>query len=270
MMNDEFIIHHLAFTSHSLNELTMSAIRLILLLVVLGFLTLLLLQNWSPVLPLVFLGTQTQPLPLAVWILFGVVAGGMTSLFISGCFGLSNYFASPKPRKHRQAVGTPPPPGEQRRPDRYTAANSSSTTESTSYTTASTTSAQPKTNSPLNDDVNDWESDASDDWNFEADKQDTEKTPKSDTQDTVRDYTNYEVNAEPKSGSRSGSVYSYSYREPKNSGVGRTESVYDADYRVLTPPYRQTDTSKDEDDWGFEDDDDWLDEDENDSPRPKK
>lgn len=245
----------------------MSAIRLILLLVVLGFLTLLLLQNWSPVLPLVFLGTQTQPLPLAIWILIGVAAGGLTSLFISGCFGLSNYFASSKPRKHRPTVETPPPRREQRSRD-YTAASHSSA-ENTSYTATSTTSSPPKTNSPPNDDVNDWESDRSDDWDFEADEQNIQDTPKSGTQDTVRDNTNYEVNTEPKNSSRSGSVYSYSYREPKNSAVGRTESVYDADYRVLTPPFRQN-TSEDDEDWGFEDDDDWLDEDENNSPRPKK
>jgi len=30
----------------------------------------------------------------------------------------------------------------------------------------------------------------------------------------------------------------YSYREPKSSGV-ETESVYDADYRVLTPPHKK-------------------------------
>ena len=47
--------------------------------------------------------------------------------------------------------------------------------------------------------------------------------------------------------------------------MGKTESVYDADYRVITPPYRETNTPKDEEDWGFEDDDDF--EDERDSPK---
>lgn len=85
----------------------MPLIRLILLLVVLGSLTLLLVQNWSPVLPLVFLGMSTQALPLAVWILLSVAAGAFTSLLITGFFKMSNYFAR-SPRK-RGKVETPPP-----------------------------------------------------------------------------------------------------------------------------------------------------------------
>lgn len=236
----------------------MSVIRLILLLAVLGCLTLLLVQNWSPVLPLVFLGLQSQPLPLSMWILFSVVAGAFTSLFITGCFQLSNYFAQSKPRKRRKAAETSPPRSTQSSKANYTAANTS----------------QPKTASTTSDNFNEWESDASDDdWDFDAK---TDKTPKYDTQEPVKDRTNYEVNNEPKSSSRSGSVYSYSYREPSNSGVGKTESVYDADYRVLTPPYQQSNTSntsntsQDDDDWGFEDDEDWEDEGRTDAPRPKK
>lgn len=236
----------------------MSVIRLILLLAVLGCLTLLLVQNWSPVLPLVFLGLQSQPLPLSMWILFSVVAGAFTSLFITGCFQLSNYFAQSKPKKRRRAAETSPPRSTQSSKANYTAADTS----------------QPKTASTTSDNFNEWESDASDDdWDFDAK---TDKTPKYDTQDPVKDRTNYEVNNEPKSSSRSGSVYSYSYREPSNSGVGKTESVYDADYRVLTPPYQQSNTSntsntsQDDDDWGFEDDEDWEDEGRTDAPRPKK
>ncbi len=86
---------------------------------------------------------------------------------------------------------------------------------------------------------------------------DTDKTQNpTSSPNTVKDSTTYEVNTKPKSGYRSGSVYSYNYREPSNSGVGKTESVYDADYRVITPPLQQTDTKQDKDDWGFEDDDD--------------
>ncbi len=246
----------------------MSAIRLILLLVVLGSLTLLLVYNWSPV-SLAFLGIRTQPLPLAIWILFSLVAGALTSLFITGCFKLSNYFAQPKPKKRRQTVASSPPRSEAQRSStaNYTAASSSYTAASSSYKPASE-SSQPKTDSTPNDDnSNDWESGASDDWDFEEDKEDTEKTPKSVTQDPARDYTNYEANTEPKSGYRSGSVYSYNYREPSNSGVGRTESIYDADYRVLTPPYKQTDASENDGDWGFEDDEGWEDENKKDPPR---
>jgi hypothetical protein len=64
-----------------------------------------------------------------------------------------------------------------------------------------------------------------------------------------------EVQPEPKTRYQAGSVYSYGYRDPSNSGVGRTESVYDADFRVITPPYRpdpeEVPATEDED-WDFE------------------
>jgi hypothetical protein len=74
------------------------------------------------------------------------------------------------------------------------------------------------------------------------------------------DSTSYEVNQEPKTASKSGSVYSYSYREPSESGVGKTEAVYDANYRVITPPYQKPPEPEDDDDWGFEDDEEFDDE----------
>lgn len=75
----------------------MAIIRLIILVTVLGGLTLLLAQNFSPALPLIFLGVRTQPFPLAIWILFSVIAGAVTSLFVSSLFGLSGYFAVQQP-----------------------------------------------------------------------------------------------------------------------------------------------------------------------------
>jgi uncharacterized integral membrane protein len=76
---------------------------------------------------------------------------------------------------------------------------------------------------------------------------------------------NYEAQQEPKSQSWAGSVYSYGYRDPSKSGVGQTESVYDAEYRVLIPPdgaipetgnwQVPSNNSEDEEDWGLDDDD---------------
>lgn len=190
-------------------------------------------QNWLPGLQLVFMGVKTQPLPLAVWILISLAAGAFTSLFITSLFKLSNYFA-------RSAELRPKVAGAKSAP-----------TEA--HQTAASRD-RPNINSTTSDAADDWGSNSTDDddWDFE---EDTDKTQNS-TQNTVKDSTTYEANTEPKSGSRSGSVYSYNYREPRNSGVGRTESVYDAEYRVITPPYKQTDTSQDKDDWGLEDDDD--------------
>lgn len=223
----------------------MPVIRLILLLVVLGGLTLLLAQNWSPVLPLVFLGVTTQALPLAIWISIGVAAGAFTSLVISGLFKLSNYFARSSLSKRRKAQAPPPRSSTQRSQEPSTAASAK----------------QPDTESTPSDASDDWVSDSTtndDDWDFE---EDAEHTRNFSSQNTVRDSTTKEVSSEPKSGYQSGSVYSYSYREPSNSGVGKTEAVYDANYRVIKPPYRQADPAQDDetDDWGFEDDDDFED-----------
>ncbi|MGA9380290.1 MAG: hypothetical protein WBV73_16115, partial [Phormidium sp.] len=85
--------------------------------------------------------------------------------------------------------------------------------------------------------------------------------------------------------SRSGSVYSYSYKNPSNSAIGKTESVYDAEYRVITPPYRPLDSEEedhtpessptnqqnndDDEDWGFDDDDAFDDDDREKNPRSR-
>lgn len=241
----------------------MALIRLFLLLVVLGCLTLLLMQNWSPVLPLRFLGVQSQPLPLAVWILFAVVAGAITALFITACFKVSNLFASSDPQRRKQVKASP------KRTTRTEAPRSSQA----NYTTSTDQSK----NSTSSD--NEWESNSSNDWNFEEDAQDTIKNPKTEPKVTVRDYTNSEANTETYSSDRSTS-YSYSSRDPSNSGVGKTESVYDADYRVLTPPHRQTNTQINtnqnqnqnnedwgDEDWGFEDDEDWQSDEDKSSPQ---
>jgi len=48
----------------------------------------------------------------------------------------------------------------------------------------------------------------------------------------------YEVQQTPKSSYRSGSIYSYSYRDSSDSTAGETEPVDHADYRVIIPPYQ--------------------------------
>jgi hypothetical protein len=251
----------------------MAAIRLFLLLLVFGGLALVLVQNWTPTLPLVFLGMKTAAQPLAIWILFSVSAGVGTSLLIGSLFQVSKYFAAPQHQpRQRPKVSRP----------RYTTSRSEEPTyrNSTPEPTVSSTTAQSSTQASTNEDEDDWDSSKNnDDWGFEepqAEPADTKpKAPKSE--EPITDSRSYERSQEPKSTYKSGSVYSYSYKEPKNSGVGKTESVYDADYRVITPPYRpqnQTQNQKnnppqnDDDDWGFldEDDDEFFDDDE----RPRK
>jgi hypothetical protein len=203
--------------------------QIILLLAILGGLALLLVQNWSPVLPLIFLGLTTPALPLAVWILIGLVAGASTSIAIANLFNLATYFAQPQPKRKRQFT---PPPSPQPTPNTYT--------------------KRPLQNTSNNNSADDWLEEPIDDedWHLE------ENTPSSGDNDVnpyPQDSRGYEVNSEPKSSKHQGSVYSYSYREP-DSEVRKTESVYDADYRVLKPPYKSPNPVRnDDEDWGFDD-----------------
>ena len=201
--------------------------QILLLLAILAGLALLLVQNWSPVLPLVFLGLTTPALPLAVWILISLFAGAGTSVAIASLFKLANYFAQPKPKKKRQFT---PPPRPQPSSNTYT--------------------KRPTQDTNNNNSADDWLEEPIDDedWHLE------ENTPDSQNADSYpQDSRSYEVNNEPKSSKRQGSVYSYSYREPESSNVRKPESVYDADYRVLKPPHKSPNSGRDDDDWGFDD-----------------
>ncbi len=219
----------------------MAVIRLILLVTVLGGLTLLLVQNWSPPISLVFLGLRTQPLPLAMWVLFSTVTGALTSIFIATLFKLSNYFAA----------------GQRQTPDWRTKTSSRAKANPREEPTSSRPSPPPasKKEEPINDVFDDWETNGSgDDWDFDE-KPEEAPNPNPQTQQP-RDSKVYERQSQPKSSSGSGSVYSYSYREPKNTAAGKTESIYDADYRVIIPPYQPPTTNQaDDDDWGFFEDD---------------
>ncbi|MEH2196441.1 MAG: LapA family protein [Nostoc sp.] len=219
----------------------MAVIRLILLVALLGGLTLLLVQNFSPALSLVFLGVRTQPLPLAIWILFSTTIGALTSVLIATFFNLSNYFvAEPRQTPERRSTTSPRAKTTQRE-------------ESTSRPSSPPPPASKKEES-ASDEFDDWERNSSrdDDWNFD---EKSEEAPNPNPQPT-RDSKTYERQSEAKSSSQSGSVYSYSYREPKNTAAGKTESVYDADYRVIIPPYQPPTTNQaGDDDWEFFDDD---------------
>ena len=186
-------------------------IRLTISLVLLGGLILLFIQNLSPVLPLVFLGMRTYPLPLAFWILISTATGALTSVLMNNLVKLAN-----NPGKRSQAAGTTRPQArtssrEVPPPPRNTPPTSSSSTGSSRY-----------------EPVDDWGTHRNlDDWDEVA-------------------------QPETKSSSTSGSGYSYGYPNPENTSVGKTESVYDADYRVIIPPYvPPTEESPDEDDWDF-------------------
>jgi len=186
----------------------MDVIRLIILIFLLGGLTLFLVQNFSPALPLVFFGMRTQPLPLALWILSSLLAGAGTSILINKLFKLViNPIKIPQTDSSRPQARTFTREQTTPRPQ-----NSPSSTSQSKY----------------NHQVDDWERNTNeDDWDVDE-------------------------NSQEKSSPSSSSSYSFSYQDPKNTAVGKTESVYDADYRVIVPPYKQPNTeATEDDDWDF-------------------
>lgn len=241
----------------------MPVIRIVLLVVVGGGLALFAFSNLSPVLPLVFLGTQTLALPIAAWIGLAIAAGAFTSFFLQ-------VLSSLQPGYSIQSREEPDEVPRRRSTYRREPPENSESEPQTQYTPPP---PPPPAQTPSNRVASDWEERSREDWDFEdepaaptsraPDVEDWQGTRSStsprDTPPT--DGTNYEVPQEPKTRSQSGSVYSFSYRDTPESGVAKPDQVYDANYRVITPPYQKPpEPSEDEEDWGFEDDEDFDDE----------
>ncbi|WP_155968301.1 hypothetical protein [Kamptonema formosum] len=271
----------------------MREFRIWLLVAVAGGLAIFAAQNLSPVLPLVFLGAQSVALPLSVWVLLAVAAGVLTEEAIAGLFRLSNYlFEQQLPARRREA---PPLPrreyaGEPRRepapqqpasswPSNLGAAAAGG---AAGFAAASATAAasqwrdeeEPVDRTPSSldrendsepagyssEDREDREPPVVDDDSFYQEWEEEERQAQARAErEPETGSATYEVKQEPTASSWSGTIYSYSYREPSQSGVGRTESVYDADYRVIKSPQQQP--KAEEDDWeskGNQNDDwDW-------------
>lgn len=237
----------------------MAVIRLILLVAVLGGLTLLLAQNWSPAIPLVFLGFRTQPLSLAMWMLLATAAGAFTSLLISSLVTLSSrYVTQQRQTKSYQPSDSP------RAKKRIPKENNSYQRKSTPEPPASTTQPADEFDNTYDDDW-DLDKNVNDDWEFEERFEEKEYQPSySRSQYTkIQDDRDYEEFREPENDYKSAAnsdSYNKSDLNLKDSGVGRKESVYDADYRVIIPPPNPSTTSntpdnsdntQDDDDWGF-------------------
>jgi len=239
----------------------MTVIRLILLVAVLGGLMLLLAQNWSPAIPLVFLGLRTQPLSLAMWMLFSSAAGAFTSLLISGLVQLSSSRYKMQQRQTRSYPTEDSPRVNQRsRPNEYYQRKSTPPPAST---------PQPPDEFDNNED-DDWDLDknANDDWEFEErfDSREKQTTDSRSSYTKIQDDTDYEDFQE------ADSSYSDQKNDLKNPYPRKTESIYDADYRVIIPPPNPSATPKtsddadNNDDWGLFDEDF----DDNDKPSPRR
>ncbi len=203
----------------------MPIIRLILLLAMAAILLLFALQNWAPSMQLVFLGIRSPAFPLALWILGAIAAGILTTLVIAGLFRLTGFTAQRQTR------------GRSRRPV------SSAQNSSTSYYQAprdaepaqTRTAWQAKAPATAQDDSSDWEEDASDWFDDESD-------------DRPKDWESDRRRADSKQEPRSDRS-NFSYGAPQESEPKKTESVVDADFRVIVPPYRNLDPDKRDDDF---------------------
>ncbi|NER06555.1 MAG: LapA family protein [Okeania sp. SIO3C4] len=201
----------------------------VLILIIVG-LALFSWQNWSPNLSLTFLGLRSIPLPLSLWILGAFLAGVITYLLIYGIFGLSNYLlkknlqpARPRSRKSHH---------QDRTEEVWDASQPQVSSDSQSSFNLNKDSEPAK----KNENYDDWQPRpprVNRSWDGTTEEQGSEEIQESVNESGTK---NYETEQQPKTGSSSGSVYSYGYRDSSNSGVGQTESVYDADYRIITPP----------------------------------
>ncbi|MEO1561662.1 MAG: hypothetical protein AAFS12_19295, partial [Cyanobacteria bacterium J06632_19] len=119
------------------------------------------------------------------------------------------------------------------------------------------------------DDYDDWDlnRNPSDDWDFEeAEKEYFESSPRPEYT-KIQDDRDYDDFQEPENDyARTSNPYSYDERDRdlNDSGSGKTESVYDADYRVIIPPpaastnsqnSENSQNNQDADNWDFLDED---------------
>ncbi|MGK7920410.1 MAG: hypothetical protein AB4080_10450 [Trichodesmium sp.] len=206
---------------------------LIVLIFAIGGLSLFTWQNLSPSLSLTFLGLKSIPLPLSVWILGAFFAGVITYLLIYGIFGLSNYLL----KKNLQPLSN----SSRKSQDHPKTAQGRNRNSQSAQNLDSPTHFNLNKDAELNEadeSLDDWEKGppkVSNSWDGSKQEQDV-----AESQNTTQ---NFEAEQKVQKESWSGSVYSYGYGDSSDSGVGQTESVYDADYRVITPP-PPSDTSK--------------------------
>lgn len=220
--------------------------RLILVFVMLIASIILLLQNQQAI-ALHFLGTDTKTalfslkLPLGLWVILFTLAGILTSLLMQVLTQFPRQVSTSQAAKPRPRPQDPPETPYQR-----------------SETKKSDWESPPP---PEWENVSS-EDDYDDEWDIEEPP--VEKTiPRKPSKDKET-RSEFEVQQPPKTVSQEGTVYSYTYRElsdrrypnppedPRNiekkpSSPNPKKKVYDAQYRVITPPYSPPQESDDED-----------------------
>lgn len=231
-------------------------------------------QNSSRSLGLTFLGMQTIALPLSVWVVLAIAVGVATSWAIVASFRWygAPRGAKPPPRQSGQ-VESPPPPrgtywGRQPEPepapepepqpqpevwedDDWGEQPNGNLAQNEQVWQEAVTESQ-MVEQPADEDLepegdreeiwDDWE----EEWESEEEPIDTVAEEVEPHRDRPINLKQYEVPQEPVSSSWEGSIYSYSYRQPQKSGVGRIESVYDRDEPAPSEPEFEDDEFEEE------------------------
>ncbi|HAC63883.1 MAG TPA: hypothetical protein DCF68_10180 [Cyanothece sp. UBA12306] len=221
-----------------------------------------LVQNQQPVV-LYFLGTNAQTalftiqLPIGIWVVLFTAAGILTSLILQ-------FLNRSSPATTRKPLNPPP----RQKPPKTPSSESSSSESSEELDWGK----MPQTN---------WEGtvpetiDEEDDWNIEEPPiKPTVPREQRQSRSPLDDRGNFERQQPPSKVSRQGSMYSYTYRElsdekeeipspqssptkePKPGKNKADNQIYDANYRIITPPYREPEDSSDPKQ--DQEDEDWL------------
>ncbi|EKU99618.1 hypothetical protein Lepto7375DRAFT_1681 [Leptolyngbya sp. PCC 7375] len=262
-------------------------VQLMALLLIVAVLVILVVQNLSPVLGLVILGTSVGALPFSVWLLGAIATGTACTLLI--------YQLVPQKRAYRpigQRLSDPPPDPD---PPRFADEPPSERYRSGSASRFQSSPQKPERQNPYD---NDWENfRAPEQWDDWGQQQTSGAAPQSRTSvgetmgqdtvgDTVRDIESgwgdddYEASSrygsrqksDPDIGWDDGDSYHSSdgadrpsprtyeegwlYGDDSPDESSRTpepgepqpdedEDVYDANYRVIIPPYEAKDKDKD-------------------------
>jgi uncharacterized integral membrane protein len=236
----------------------MNRFKLLLVLLILLVLSLLYVQNQQPLTLRLFCADvnqsclyQTPQLPLAVWLFAFTLAGVLTSLI----WQLFNRFGYPavKPRELAE------PTNFNYEPENLSGFEAERRTISEERRSTPEPNRQPSPSVFENNNVSrsDWEdTQNNNDWNIEQPPSVTIKDSRINSQ--TEQAKSYDTNQEPTNVQRSGSTYSYTYREASNDRSQEKKEepkIYDANYRMINPPYKpveERDNSQDEDD------EDWI------------
>ena len=215
----------------------MSLVRIVVPVGILLSLVAIVLQNQTPAIALIFLGTQLPPLPLGLLMVAGGVLGAILGLLLRVLLEVAT-------------ITTP------RQPQSRTRRRSPSATQATSQPRDwGTQTADP-----------DWDVDAEtvSDWGDKTTSQGDKASIPPDWQRVVEQRAESQAGAVPSassdaqdrlgvgrkersfSSSDPSAADPFRYRDPRFSGkTGQKGSVFDAEYRVLMPPNRSSEPRQD-------------------------